>query len=554
MSQTSKPVSLSFESAPRAQSGQRLLLMVMLLSVFMAVANIFIVNVATPSIQHGLHASFSDVQFVITGYTLAYAVALIIGGRLGDRFGRKKMLQIGVAGFTLASLLCGLSTSVELLTLARVLQGLSAALFSPQVLSLIQANYPPEKRGMIFGLYGASQGLAASTGQIIGGWLLQINLWGLDWKWVFFFCVPIGIFILIMVPFIPESKSSVNASLDWPGAALITIGLLMLVYPLVQGQKEGWPLTLIICLLLSFPVLALFVWLEKRLHLRHRVPLMNVALFGQPVFSLGMLIVFLLMSSQAAFFLVAAYLLQIGLGFSALKAGLVILPMGIGYFLASLLSARVAGRFGTHVLTIGSVLTIGGYLLLAFSAQWTGTSPDILVWLPALAVLGTGQGFLAAPLTTIILSKIPREDIGSASGILTTGMQVSFAIGISIIGMVWLGSLGHHAEKASLAVVQQLGDNVSAYQLSVEQRHGVLQTLQNCYPTMARSGNLATVPSECRMDAASTEAKRLFDDGIHQANARNYTDSFLFVLFVLAAYTAFLLPSVLILTKKTSHR
>ncbi|WP_167569036.1 MFS transporter [Brevibacillus migulae] len=553
MSQTSKSISLSLESAPKAQSGQRLLLAVMLLSVFMAVANIFIVNVATPSIQLGLHASFSDVQFVITGYTLAYAVTLIIGGRLGDRFGRKKMLQIGVAGFTLASLLCGLSTSVEMLTIARILQGLGAALFSPQVLSLIQATYPPEKRGMIFGLYGASQGLAASTGQIIGGWLLQINLWGLDWKWVFFFCVPIGILILLMTPFIPESKSPGSISLDWLGAVLITAGLLMLVYPLVQGQKEGWPLMLTICLLLSFPVLALFIWLEKRVSLRQRVPLMNVALFGQPVFSLGMLVVFLLMSSQAAFFLVAAYLLQIGLGFSALQAGLVILPMGVGYFLASLFSARVAGKWGTHVLTIGSVLTTGGYLLLAFSVQGTGASPDILIWLPALAVLGTGQGFLAAPLTNIILSKIPSSDIGSASGILTTGMQVSFAIGISIIGMVWLGSLGHYAEKSSLAAVQQLGENPAAYQLSEEQKQRVLQTLQGCYPIMARSGNLATVPSECRFDAVSVEAKRLFDDGIHQANARNYTHSFVFVLFVLAAYTALLLLPVLVLAKKTKR-
>ncbi|MBW7460578.1 MFS transporter, partial [Paenibacillus sepulcri] len=293
------------------------------------------------------------------------------------------------------------------------------------------------KRASVFGLYGASQGIAASSGQLIGGLLLYWNPWDLDWRMVFFFSVPLGLIILSMIPFIQESKEPVKTRLDLSGAVLIAAGLLMLVYPLVQGQKEGWPALLIISLIMSVPVLAVFAWFEKRLLKHGRVPFMNVQLFRHKMFTVGMLIVFILLCSQAAFFLVTAYLLQVGLGFSALKAGSVILPMGLGYFAASLMSSRISARIGPHVLTIGSALTVLGFLTLALSVHATGIGFNGYKWIPALAVLGIGQGFVAAPITNIVLSKIRPGDIGSASGILTTGMQVAFAIGIGLIGIVW---------------------------------------------------------------------------------------------------------------------
>ncbi|WP_282940153.1 MFS transporter [Paenibacillus sp. RC67] len=535
----------------KALQRPRLMLAVMLLSVFMAVANIFIVNVATPSIQRGLHADFFGVQFVISAYTLSYAIALIIGGRLGDRFGRRNMLLVGVAGFTISSLLCGLSSGVGMLTVIRIVQGLSAAMISPQILSLIQAQYAPEKRGKIFGLYGAAQGIAASTGQLIGGLLLFWNPWGLEWRMVFFFSVPIGIALLCMIPFIAESKEKVQTKPDWIGAALVAVGLFLLVYPLVQGQKEGWPLILILSLLLSIPVLVLFVWVQKRLLRRNGDPFMNVNLFKQRGFGMGMLIVFLLMSSQASFFLISAYLFQIGLGFSPLKAGAVILPMGLGYFLASLLSARVALKLGSHVLTVGSVLTAAGYLLLAITVRGTGISPDIYVWIPALAILGLGQGFIAAPLTNVVLSKVKKQDIGSASGILTTGMQVAYAIGIALIGIVWLNSLSHNADKAIVQTELQMRQQLTAYApLTTEQSDAALAKFQLCYPQMI-SAHPSMSPS-CTEDAASVtnQAKKLYADGVRQANARSYTEAFIFCLYVLAAYTVFLLPLSLTLARK----
>ncbi|WP_051620893.1 MFS transporter [Paenibacillus sp. UNC451MF] len=529
----------------------RIMLTVLLLSVFMAVANIFIVNVATPSIQRGLHADFFGVQFVISAYTLAYAVALIIGGRLGDRFGRRKILLVGVAGFTISSLLCGLSIDVGMLTVVRVIQGLSAALISPQILSLIQAQYAPEKRSKIFGLYGATQGLAASTGQLIGGLLLYWNPWGLEWRMVFFFSVPIGILILSMIPLIPESRGMVASRTDWFGAALVAAGLLLLVYPLVQGQKVGWPSTLVISLLLSVPVLALFIWIQKRLLQRNVDPFMNVNLFGQRGFGIGMLVVFLLMSSQASFFLISAYLFQIGLGFTPLKAGAVILPMGLGYFLASLMSSRLASKIGSHVLSVGSVLTAAGYLFLALTVQGTGISPNIYVWIPALALLGIGQGFIAAPLTNVVLSKVKKQDIGSASGILTTGMQVAYAIGIALIGIIWTNSLSQHAEKAGHQTELQMRQQLAAYApLSAEQSEAVLAKFRVCYPETISSH--ASMSPRC-VDATasvSSEAKRLFADGVRQANARGYTEAFIICLYALAAYTVFLLPLSIKLARK----
>ncbi|WP_079912364.1 MFS transporter [Paenibacillus sp. 32352] len=529
----------------------RLMLAVILLSVFMAVANIFIVNVATPSIQQGLHADFFGVQFVISAYTLSYAIALIIGGRLGDRFGRRNMLLAGVAGFTVSSLLCGLSTGVGMLAVIRVVQGLSAAMISPQILSLIQAQYAPEKRGRIFGLYGAAQGIAASTGQLIGGLLLYWNPWNLEWRMVFFFSVPIGIALLGMIPFIADSKEKVQSKLDWFGASLVAAGLLLLVYPLVQGQKEGWPVILIISLFLSIPVLALFVWVQRTILRRNGDPFMNVNLFKQRGFSVGMAVVFLLMSSQASFFLISAYLFQIGLGFSPLKAGAVILPMGMGYFLASLLSSRVASRIGPHVLSLGSVLTAGGYLFLALTVQGSGLSPNIAAWLPALTILGLGQGFIAAPLTNVVLSKVNRQDIGSASGILTTGMQVAYAIGIALIGIVWLNSLSHNADKAGAQTKAQLRQQTAVYApLSTEQSETALSRFRVCYPEFVSTR--ASVSAGCTdLASFSPEAKKLFADGVRQATTRSYMAAFVFCLYVLAVYTVLLLPLSLILARKT---
>ncbi|TBL77881.1 MFS transporter [Paenibacillus thalictri] len=555
-------MSVTNSSAPSAhsvteaqtRSKPKLLLVVMLLTVFLSVANIFIVNVATPSIQRGLHAGFSEVQFVIASYTLAYAIALIIGGRFGDRFGRKRMLLIGVAGFTVSSFLCAIAPGVSWLIVFRIAQGLSAALMAPQILSLIQANYAPEQRAAIFGLYGAAQGIAASSGQLIGGLLLRWNPFELDWRTVFFFSVPVGLLILCMLPSINESKNESHAKLDWIGAAGAAAGLLMLIYPLVQGPKEGWPLSIVFCLILSVPVLAAFVWHERRVARAGGSPFINVELFKQKSFTFGMLVILLLLCSQSAYFLVSAYFLQIGLGFTALKAGLFILPMGIGYFLASLYSAKLIARFGPHVMTWAAAMTCAGYLLLALSVHWTGITVQGYEWIPALALLGLAQGAIAAPLTNAILSKVRSSDIGSASGLVTTGIQVAFAIGIALIGILFLNTLGQHANTVSVQLAPQLQMQLSGLKLPAEQNAAVVASFQSCYDQYAHSADPTAVPSGCGLPAGSPEINNVMFSGLKQANAYNYAFSYELCLYVLAICTAALLPLVYELVRKNNRK
>lgn len=548
---TVRPTPLESRSGLAAsESRPRLLLAVMMLSVFLATSNVFIVNVATPAVQSGLQTGFSGIQFVISGYSLAYAVGLIIAGRLGDRFGRKRILFYGVAVFTLASLACGLAPDVNVLIASRIIQGIGAAMIMPQVLSLIQVNYPPDKRGAVFGLYGATQGIAATTGQLIGGLLLWWNPGALDWRSVFFFSVPVGLLILSMIPFIPESKGESNAKLDGIGALLAAGGLLMLVFPLVQGQKSGWPAWLIVCLVLSLPVLAFFAWFENRISRAGGSPFVNVRLFRQRAFSIGMLIALLLFCTQSAYFLVIAYYLQSGLGYTALTAGLVILPMGTGYFLASLLSARAARRFGARVMSFGSVLTVLGYVGVASAA-----SPDgIAVFgYGALFLLGAGQGFIAAPLTNTVLAQIRGSDVGTGSGILATGMQVSYAIGAALIGVVLLNSLNHYAEPASSRAAAQLGQTLAAASVPAEQSEEWQSRFRICYADYVRGSDPRAVPASCAIDAGSNDAAGAWAIGLRQASAINYAHSFRLSLFLLAAFTALLLPLTLMLVRRKSQ-
>jgi EmrB/QacA subfamily drug resistance transporter len=533
-----------------ARPNSKLLLSVLLLSVFMAVVNVFIVNVATPSIQRGLQTSFSSLQFVIAGYTLSYAVALIIGGRLGDRFGRKKMLFWGMVGFTITSLICGLASGVNMLIVFRILQGLSAAMIAPQVLSLIQVNYAPEKRGAIFGMYGAAQGIAATTGQVIGGLLLRWNPWGLEWRMVFFFSVVVGVLIMTMIPFIEESKSKEHAKLDWIGAISVAMGLLMLIYPLVQGQKEGWPLSLILILILSLPVLVAFVLYENKVVKTGGIPFMNVNLFRQKVFTVGMLITILLYTAQGAYFLIMAYFLQIGLGFAALKAGLIILPMGIGYFLASLYTAKAIAKFGIYTLTIGSILTVAGYISLALSVHATGITYAGYEWIPALFLLGIGQGVIAAPLTNSVLAKIRSSDVGSASGILTTGVQTSYALGIAMIGILLLNTIGNQAETVSGKIAPQLQQSLAAIHLQSEQSAPYIKQFGNCYSDYVKGSDPSSLPKSCLISTDSAEIKSLFNQSLKQANAQNYADSFQICLYALAIVTLGIFPLTLILARR----
>jgi EmrB/QacA subfamily drug resistance transporter len=326
--------------------GRWIALSVLLTGALLPVLDFNIINLALPAIRQDLHATSSQIQFVISAYAAVYAVFLITGGRLGDRLGRKRMFTVGIAGFTLASVLCGLAWSAQALIAGRVLQGLTATIMAPQVLASIRVLFPREEQGVALGLYGATFGLAGALGPILGGVLVAMQPFGLPWQAIFLINVPIGLVALAgSMLFLPETKAAHVSRLDGGGVILLSVALGSLVYPLVEGRETGWPPHLL-ALLAFFPLaLGAFVAFERRLTMRGGAALVDLSLFTRRGFSIGVGMA-LLYYMLSAFYLTVSTYLQSGLGLSPLAASLRIAPFGGGFFVASFASARLVRGLG----------------------------------------------------------------------------------------------------------------------------------------------------------------------------------------------------------------
>jgi len=430
-----------------------LALVITLAATFLAVLDFFIVNISIPAIQSNLHASFAQVQLVVAGYGLAYATLMITGGRLGDIYGRKRMFKTGMAGFTLASAVCGISPAPAVLIVARVVQGAMAAIMIPQVLSIIQVTFPPQERATAFSLYGTAIGAAAVAGQIIGGALIQLDLFGLDWRPVFLVNLPIGMLALILAgPLIRESYAPDASHLDLEGVALVSTGLFLLIYPLVEGREAGWPLWAWGMLLAAVPVLAGFLRYERWRTLHRGSPLLDLRLFRVRAFSIGLLVALTFFSGQASFFLTLTLFLQDGLRLSPLEAGLIFVPFAVGFISASLLAAPLAVRLGNRVLNIGALGMALGLLMFIALVHADGVALPAVALVPALLIYGSGQGLVTAPLFTAILRGVPLEFAGAASGVLTTTQQLAGSLGVALIGIVFFGLLGSDPAPSRYAI------------------------------------------------------------------------------------------------------
>ncbi len=420
-----------------------LTLAVVLTASFLGVLDFFIVNVSIPAIEHDLRATFAEVQLMIAGYGLTYAVCLITGGRLGDIFGRKRVFLIGIAGFTLASALCGLAPSPGLLIGARVLQGVAGAVMFPQVLSIIQVSFPPAERHVAFGIFGMVLGTASFSGNVLGGLLVQADIFGLSWRPIFLVNVPLGAAALTAAWFLVcESRSPRATRLDLGGVAIASVGLFLLVYPLVQGREAGWPAWTFLCLAASVPVLAGFVWYERRVTERGGSPLMELGLFRNRTFTLGLVTTVAFYGGLSAFFLTVTLFLQDGMGETPLGAGLIFAPFAVGFLIASSLAVKLTPRLGSRVINIGAALMAAALTTLVYLARRQGVAVAEGVLLPVLLLYGTGQGFIMPTLLSIVLSGIPSSDAGSASGVLTTVQQIALALGVAVIGSVYFAVLG----------------------------------------------------------------------------------------------------------------
>lgn len=426
-------------------------LAVILAGIFICTLDFFIVNVALPSTQAELHASPSQIQFVVAGYGLALAAGLITAGRLGDLLGRRRMFVVGVALFTAASAACGLAPTAAFLVAARVAQGAAAALLMPQVLAIINVTYTGAHRSRAYNAYGLAIGFGAVFGQLIGGVLIKADIAGLGWRSIFLINVPIGAAVVALAPrLVPESRATARARLDPVGTVLVSLGLIAIVLPLVQGQEQGWPAWTGWSLAVSLPLLIGFVLHQRWLGARDGSPLVDLAVFGRRAFSGGTAINLVYSMTTASFFLVLAVYLQEGRGLSPLTSGLMVLPTGIGYFLTSTRSGRMAARLGRQVVAVGALMVAAGYALLAVTAMELGA--EGVGWLtPGLAVAGAGMGLVMTPLPAIALSDVQPDQAAAASGVLSTSQQAGGATGVAAIGAVFYHALGANLHPGSFA-------------------------------------------------------------------------------------------------------
>ena len=400
---------------------------VLLAGTFMIVLDFFIVNVALPAMQTDLGASSGALEWVVAGYGLTFATLLIAAGRLGDRYGRRRMFGAGLALFTVTSAACGLAWSPGALVAARFAQGAAAALMSPQVLSIMGVVYQGEDRVRAMSVYGLSMGLAAAGGQLIGGVLIGS---GLGWRACFLINVPVGIAALAALRrSVPESRAQGDARIDVLGVVLVTLGLTDIVLPLVEGRAHGWPAWSWL-LLACAPVTLTLYALHQR---RSDHPLTPPALLRIAHVRAALITQLCFWSQQAAFFLVLAIYLQPGRGLSALQAGLVFTITAAAYLVASAKAPALTERHGLRLVVAGGLSLAAGHLALA-----AGADHALAALVPGLLLAGVGMGLCITPLTATAM-KVGPELAGSAAGVLSTVQQVGNALGVAVTGVIFFG-------------------------------------------------------------------------------------------------------------------
>ncbi|GAB1515787.1 MFS transporter [Actinophytocola sp. KF-1] len=389
-------------------------------------------TIAAPAIQADLGGSTATLQWIAAGYTLAMAVGLLVGGRLGDMYGRKRMMIVGVVGFLAASLLCAVAFSPETLLVARVLQGGFGAVMVPQSFGLIRELFGAEV-GKAFALLGPVIGLATVLGPVIAGLLVDADLFGTGWRMVFAINLPLGAFALVVgARVLPDSAPAARGQrLDVRGALLAAAGMFLLVYPLTQGHELGWPVWSFGMLAASVLVLAVFAATQRG----DGPVLVRLSVFAKRSYSSGVAFVVSFFGVITGFSLAVGLFLQLGLGYSPLKASLTMAPWAVGAFVGSAVGASVLAGLGRRVLHLGLGLMTAGLTWLYFALSVDG--PPIA----PLAVFGAGMGMIFVPLFDIIVGDLADDEVGSASGILTSVQQLGASLGIAVLGTVFFSNV-----------------------------------------------------------------------------------------------------------------
>jgi EmrB/QacA subfamily drug resistance transporter len=429
-------------------------------AIFMLLLDITVVNVALPSIQHALHSSFADLQWVVNAYALTLAAFLLTAGALADLVGRRRVFAIGLVVFTCSSVVCGLSSSPLMLNLARAVQGTGGAMMFATSLALVAQAFHGRERGIAFGVFGAVTGAAVAVGPVVGGLITT----GIGWKWIFFVNAPIGVLaVLVTLTQVSESRDPNATGVDWAGLVTFSGSLFLLIYALVQGNERGWGSTRIVALLAGSAVLIVLFLIAE---LRQQRPMLDLSLFRRPAFSGASIVAFSVSASIFAMFLYLTLYIQDVLGYGALQAGLRFLPITLLSFVAAPIAGRLSVRVPVRLLLGGGLLLVSAGLLAMTAVDatsgWTALIPGFLL-------TGVGIGMINPPLASTAIGVVHYSRSGMASGINSTFRQVGIVTGIAGLGAVF-----QHDVTRSTATSLTASGQAHAVQAAT---HGRLATL-----------------------------------------------------------------------------
>jgi EmrB/QacA subfamily drug resistance transporter len=395
---------------------------------FMIMLDNTIVNVALPSIQRDLHIGISELEWVVNGYALTFAVLMLTGGKLADLLGRRRIFIVGLVIFTAASLACGLAPSAGFLIGARVVQGAGSALMNPATLSIITATFPPRQRGMAIGIWAGVSALALAIGPLIGGVITQ----QINWSWIFFINVPVGILAIVVARLvIHESRdTSAEQRLDLPGLLSSAIGLFALTYALIEANKYGWTSPLILGLF-ALAALALTVFVLLELH--QRVPMLDLALFRNPTFAGANTVMLLVALAMFGVFFYVSLFVQNVLGYSPTQAGATFLPMTLCVVVLAPIAGRISDRYGARWLIAAGMTLVAGSLVIFAQLDQQSTFWNIL---PGLIIGGAGMAMSMAPTTATAMHAVAVDKAGVGSAVLNSARQVGGSLGIAVMGAI----------------------------------------------------------------------------------------------------------------------
>jgi len=462
--------------SPAAPALGALGLLTVLLGAALPMVDFFIVNVALPTIDRDLNAGPAVLEMVVAGYGVAYAVLLVLGGRLGDMFGRRTLFLWGLATFALTSLACGIAPNAWTLVGARVAQGAASALLLPQALATIQAATSGSRRGKALSYYGATAGVASVVGQVLGGLLVSADIAGSGWRAIFLVNVPVAAVALVLaLKAVPETRSPHPARVDRPGTLLLGATLITLLLPLTEGRAAGWPLWSWLLLAVSPLLAAAFVAVEMRGERTGGNPLLPPSLLRLHSVRSGLVLIVPFCLGFGGFMFVLAVAMQDGLHFGALAAGAALVPLCAAFFAASLLGPRAVARFGRRTVTGGSAIQGVGLLVLAGTFLWGWPHLGIWALAPGMALAGFGQGFVLPVIFRIVLSEVPPAQAGVGGGAMATTQQSSLALGVATLGTLFLTLSSSVGVRDALvwALLAQLGAVALTTALTLRLPHDV---------------------------------------------------------------------------------